>query len=176
MIKIGLGKALGFSLLTFIGLNFLFIIIAETFSVSGLEPLFTDISNDPLIIITILFAPIIDMPGTVITDLYTQISFGPIDASLIGTIGFLVSPFVAALVAGLTGESKGGSFGGWMITALIGSAALGVLAFVSPSTLLYVEISVTDPIMSLIEFMLKGVVYGIFYGCFALLFTKTEMY
>jgi hypothetical protein len=188
LIKIGLGKALGFSLLTFIGLNFLFIIIAATFSEAGLEPLFTDISNDPLVIITILFAPIIYMPGTVITEIYT---FGPIDASLIGTIGFLVSPFVAALVAGLTGESKKGSFLGWMITALIGSAALGVLASVSPSTLLNVGMSVTDPIMllimsvtdpimslimSLIGFMLNGAVYGIFYGCFALLFTKTEMY
>jgi len=175
LIIIGLGKALGFSLLTFIGLNFLFIIIAETIS-GNLGPLFTAISSDPLIIITILFAPIIDMPGTVITDIYTQISFGPIDATLIQSIGFIVSPFVAALVAGLTGESKGGSFGGWMIAALIGSIALGVLAFVSPSTLLYVDISVADPIMSLIRFMLNGVVNGIFYGCFALLFTKTEMY
>ena len=167
MIKIGLGKALGFSLLTFIGLNFLFIIIAETFSEAGLEPLFTAISSDPLIIITILFAPIIYLPGNVIISLYAQISFGPIDASLIRSIGFLVSPFVAALVAGLTGESKGGSFGGWMITALIGSAAWGVLAFV------YLD---PNPIVLLIGFLINGAVYGIFYGCFALLFTKTEMY
>lgn len=166
MIKIGLGKALGFSLLTFIGLNFLFIIIAETIS-GNLGPLFSAISSDPLIIITILFAPIIYLPGNVITSLYTQISFGPIDASLIGSVGFLVSPFVAALVAGLTGESKKGSFGGWMITALIGSAAWGVLAFVYLGP---------NPIMLLIAYMLNGVVYGIFYGCFALLFTKTEMY
>ena len=176
MIKIGLGKALGFSLLTFIGLNFLFIIIAETFSVSGLEPLFTAISSDPFIIITILFAPINYMPGNVIMPLYAQISFGPIDASLIRSVGFLVSPFVAGIVAGLTGESKKGSFLGWMITALIGSAAWGVLAFVSPSTLLDVGISVTDPIMLLIGFLINGAVYGIFYGCFALLFSKTEMY
>ncbi len=167
MIKIGLGKALGFSLLTFIGLNFLFIIIAATFSVSGLEPLFTDISNDPLVIITILFAPINYMPGNVIMSLYAQISFGPIDASLIRSVGFLVSPFVAALVAGLTGESKGGSFGGWMITALIGSAAWGVLAFVYLAP---------NPIVLLIGYLIIGAVYGIFYGCFALLFTKTEMY
>lgn len=167
MIKIGLGKALGFSLLTFIGLNFLFIIIAETFSEAGLEPLFTAISSDPLIIITILFAPINYMPGNVIMSLYAQISFGVIDITLIRTIGFLVSPFVAALVAGLTGESKGGSFGGWMITALIGSAAWGVLAFV------YLN---PNPIVLLIGYLINGAVYGIFYGCFALLFTKTEMY
>ncbi|MCK4384331.1 MAG: hypothetical protein KAW66_13610 [Candidatus Lokiarchaeota archaeon] len=166
MIKIGLGKALGFSLLTFIGLNFLFIIIAETIS-GNLGPLFSAISSDPLIIITILFAPIIYLPGNVITSLYTQISFGPIDASLIGSVGFLVSPFVAALVAGLTGESKGGSFGGWMITALIGSAAWGVLAFV------YLD---PNPIVLLIGYLIIGAVYGVFFGCFALLFNKTQNY
>jgi len=166
LIKIGLGKALGFSLLAFIGLNFLFIIIAETVG-DGLEPLFSAISSDPLIIITILFAPIMYLPGNVIMSLYAQISFGIIDASmLIQTIGLIVSPFIAALVAGRTGGSKGGSFGGWMITALIGSAAWSVYIFVSlaPNPIVYVV------------YMLHGLVYGVFYGCFALLFTKTEMY
>lgn len=150
----------------------------------GLEPLFSAISSDPLIIITTFFGPIINFPGNVIISIYAQISLGIIDTSLILNIGLLVSPFVAALVAGLTGENKKGSFGGWMIASLIGSAALGVLAFVNPSTLLNYGILVNnpimglvaDPIMALIVFMLSGVVNGIFYGCFALLFTKTEMY
>ena len=166
MIKIGLGKALGFSLLAFIGLNFLFIIIADTVG-GGLEPLFSAISSDPLIIITILFAPIMYLPGNLITSLYAQISLGIIDASLIRSIGFIVSPFVAALVAGRTGGSKGGSFGGWMITALIGSAAWSVLAFVYLAP---------NPMVVSVGYFLNGLVYGVFYGCFALLFTKTEMY
>jgi len=167
LIKIGLGKALGFSLLAFIGLNFLFIII--TYTISGdLNTLFSDITANPLIIVTILFAPIIFLPGNVIIlGIFAPISSGTIDASLIQFVGFLVSPFVAALVAGRTGESKGGSFGGWMIAALISSAAWGVLAFIIPAP---------NPIMLLIEYMLNGVVYGIFYGCFALLFSKSEMY
>lgn len=175
MIKIGLGKALGFSLLAFIGLNFLFLIIAETIS-GDLNTLFSAISNDPLIIMIIFFGPIINLPGTVINTIYGQISLGFIDASLILNIGLLVSPFVASLVAGRTGDGKGGSFGGWMIASLIGSSALGVLAFVSPSTLLYYGIPVINPLMSLIGFILNGVVNGIFYGCFALLFSKAEMY
>ena len=166
MIKIGLGKALGFSLLAFIGLNFLFVIIAETVG-GGLEPLFSAISSDPLSIISIFFGPISVMPGTVITVLYTSIALGMTDvAVLIQIIGYLVSPFVAALVAGRTGGGKGGSFGGWMLAALIGAAALAVLAF----------IEITDPILSIIGIMLSGAVNGVFYGCFALLFTKTEMY
>jgi len=175
LIKIGLGKALGFSLLAFIGLNFLFIIIAQTIS-GDLNTLFSAISSDPFIILLIFFGPIVNMPGNVITSIYAQVSLGLFGAPLIQSIGFLVSPFVASLVAGRTGDSKGGSFGGWMLAAMIGAAALGVLAFVSSSTLLFYSIPVTNPIMLLIGFMLSGVVNGIFYGCFALLFSKAEMY
>lgn len=106
------------------------------------------------------------MPGSVINSIYAQISLGTFDAFLIQSIGFIVSPFVAALVAGRTGDGKGGSFGGWMISALIGSAALSVYAF----------IAYADPLVLIIGFVLSGVVNGIFYGCFALLFSKAEMY
>jgi len=175
LVKIGLGKALGFSLLTFIGLNFLFIIIAYTIS-GDLNTLFALISSDPLIILLIFFGPIVNMPGTVITSIYAQISLGIIGASLIQSIGFIVSPFVAALVAGRTGEGKGGSFGGWMLAALIGSTAMGVLAFINPNTLLFLGIMVFDPVLLLIGFLLSGAINGIFFGCFALLFSKSENY
>jgi hypothetical protein len=173
LIKIGLAKALGFSLLAFIGLNFLFIIIANTIS-GDLNLLFSAISSDPLIIIVVLFDPLIVvsgffipyMPGTVIASIYGQISLGSFDALLIQSIGSIVSPFIAALVAGRTGDGKGGSFGGWMITALISSTALSVYAF----------IQFADPITLVIGIILSGVVNGIFYGCFALLFSKAEMY
>jgi len=165
LIKIGLGKALGFSLLAFIGLNFLFIIIVYTIS-GDLNLLFSAISSEPLIIISVFFGPIGFMPGYVITLLTGQIYSGVFDASLIQWIGFIVSPFVASLVAGRTGDGKGGSFGGWMIAALIGSAALSVLAF----------IQLADPLMTIVVLILSGVVNGIFYGCFALLFSKSEMY
>jgi len=161
---VGLGKALGFSLLAFIGLNFLFVIIAGTID-GTLNILFSDISSDPLYIIVIFFEPIIIMPGTVVNSIFFSISSGIFDASLILSIGFIVSPFVASLVAGRTGDSKGGSFGGWMIAALISSAAMAVLGFIQLA-----------PILVVIGFILSGVVNGIFYGCFALLFSKAEMY
>jgi hypothetical protein len=173
LIKIGFGKALGFSLLAFIGLNFLFIIIAQTVG-GDLNTLFSAISSEPLITIVVLFDPLMiisgvflpHMPGSVINLMYAQISLGSFDALLIQSIGSIVSPFVAALVAGRTGDGKGGSFGGWMLTALISSAALSVYAF----------IQFLDPIMLIISLILTGVVNGIFYGCFALLFSKSEMY
>ena len=138
--------------------------------------MFNDISADPLVLLIIFFGPIIQLPGIVVNTIFTQAATATFDATLILNIGYIVSPFVAALVAGRTGEGKGGSFGGWMIAALIGAAALGVLAFVSPSTLTYYGYIVTFPIMTLIVFILNAVVNGVFYGCFALLFSKSEMY
>ena len=171
----GLGKALGFSLLAYIGLNFLFVIITETIS-GDLNLLFSNITSDPLIILLIFFGPITIMPGTVVNSLYVKIAFGTFDASLISTIGLIVTPFVASIVAGRTGGSKGASFGGWMIACLIGSSALAVLAFINPITLLYYGIVVVNPIILLIAISVSAAVNGVFYGCFALLFTKTEMY
>ncbi len=171
----GLGKALGFSLLAYIGLNFLFVIISETIS-GNLNLLFSNITSDPLIILLIFFGPITIMPGTVVNTLYVKIAFGTFDLSLISTIGLIVTPFLASIVAGRTGGSKGASFGGWMIACLIGSSALAVLAFINPITLLYYGIVVVNPIISLIEISVSAAVNGAFYGCFALLFTKTEMY
>jgi len=171
----GLGKALGFSLLAFLGLNFLFIIIAETIS-GNLNLLFSDISSNPLIILLIFFGPIINMPGSVFSSIYLQISSGTIGSSLIQSIGFIISPFVASLIAGRTGDNKGGSFGGWMITAMISAVALGILAFINPATLLYYGILVADPSVTLISFLMSGAVNGVFYGCFSLLFTKEEMF
>jgi len=171
----GLGKALGFSLLGFIGLNFLFIIIAETIS-GDLNLLFSNISNDPLIILLIFFGPMVSTPGSVFSSIFAQISSEMIDSMLIQYIGFIVSPFVASLIAGRMGENKGGSFGGWMITAMISAVALGILAFISLITLTNYGITETDPSVVLISFLMSGAVNGVFYGCFSLLFTKEEMY
>ncbi len=171
----GLGKALGFSLLAYIGLNFLFVIISETIS-ENLNLLFSSITSNPLIILLIFFGPIIDVPSSEIFALYGKIAYGTFDFSLIQTIGFIVTPFVAAIVAGRTGGGKGASFGGWMITCLIGSSALGVLAFINPGTLLYYGIVVSNPVILLITMSISGAINGVFYGCFTLLFTKTEMY
>jgi hypothetical protein len=171
----GLGKALGFSLLALIGLNFLFVIIAETIS-GNLNLLFSDISSNPLIILLIFFGPLVSTPGSVFGSIILQVSSGTIDSTLIQSIGFIVSPFVASIIAGRMGENKGGSFGGWMIVAMISAVALGILAFISSATLLYYGIPVVDPTLVLISFLISGAVNGVFYGCFSLLFTKEEMY
>jgi hypothetical protein len=126
--------------------------------------------------VLIFFGPITFVPSSAIFSLYAQISSGIIDASLIVIIGLIVTPFVASLVAGRTGGSKGGSFGGWMLMCLIGSSAIGVLAFINPAALLYYGIVVSNPVFLLITISISAAINGVFYGAFALLFTKTEMY
>ncbi len=61
------------------------------------------------------------------------------------------------------------------LTAIL-VVALGILAFISPATLMYYGIPVADPSLVLIAFLISGAVNGVFYGCFSLLFTKEEMY
>jgi hypothetical protein len=172
---LGIGKAFGFSLLAYIGLNFLFIVIVETLS-GNLNPLFKDIINNPLIILLIFFGTTVNLPGEVFLSIYAQIASETVDYNLIRNIGYFVTPLVAALVAGRVGENKAGSFGGFFLTSIIGAVALGILAYISAITLAYFGIIVIDPTSTLIILLIRGAVNGVFYGAFSLMFTKTEYY
>jgi hypothetical protein len=173
----GFGKAFGFSLIAFIGINFLFVIIAETIT-ADLNTLFSDITINPLVLLFIFFGPIISMPGTVIQSIYAYITLGVYDITFIGLmvrlIGYIVAPLIAALIAGRTGETKAGSLGGWFLTAVISSLAIGLLVFINPAILAYYGL--TPTIDTFVMSLLGGVVNGIFYGTFALLFTRIAPY
>jgi len=162
----GFGKAFGFSLLAYAGLNFLFVIIAATID-GSLNLLFDSITTNPLLILELLFMPIIIFPGEVFMNLAGEFFMVPIDiAYVISLIGYFVAPFIAAVIAGRTGESKGKSFGGWFLTAVVSGTVMVVYLF-----LMY-PIVIQDIIVMVISMATNGV----FYGCFALLFTKTEYY
>jgi len=165
----GFVKAFGFSLLAFIGLNFLFVIITNTIS-DNLNLLFSQITANPLVLILILFGPVVYFPGEIFQILVGEIMLSLRPEVLIEFIGYIVSPFVASLVAGRMGENKGGSIGGWFLTAIISAVGLAILAFLYP---LLFPPSIETAIILL---LLSGITIGIFYGCFALLFTKTEYY
>ena len=170
----GFGKSFGFSLLTYIGLNFLFLIIAETIS-GDLNNIFSVISADPLIIILILFGPIVNTPGTVFNGLFIEVTSGMLSPdNLITLIGYIISPFIASIVAGRVGEKKGASFGGFLLTTILSAVAVSVLLFLSPSTL--TAFLLPADIATIVLASIGGITTGVFYGAFALLFTKTEMY
>ena len=124
----GFGKSFGFSLLTYIGMNFLFVIIAYTVS-NDLNTLFSDITANPFIILLVLCGPIINFPGTVILGIYNGIMGPLVPDLLIQLVGYFVSPFIAAIVAGRVGDKNGASFGGWILTSILCAAAIGLLIF-----------------------------------------------
>ncbi|MFX1587850.1 MAG: hypothetical protein ACFFC1_06830 [Promethearchaeota archaeon] len=171
----GFGKAFGFSLLAYIGLNFLFLIIAFTIS-GALNLLFQDISSQPLILFVLFLGPIYFFPGLNVSDIYSSIALGATPDILILAIGSVVSPFVASIIAGKMGENKVGSFGGWFAASMLCSIILGIFAFIEPLVLSYYGIPVVDPTSTFIISIMSGAVSGVFYGAFALLFTKTEYY
>ncbi|MBY9003925.1 MAG: hypothetical protein KGD73_08135 [Candidatus Lokiarchaeota archaeon] len=169
----GFGKSFGFSLLTYIGLNFLFLIIAETIS-GDLNNIFTVISADPFIIILILFGPITNTPGIVFNGIIIEV-MGPLRPDvLIEFVGYIVSPFIAAIVAGRVGEKKGASFGGFLLTTVLSALAVSALVFLSPSSLM--AYTLPTNMTTIVFASIGGITNGVFYGAFALLFTKTEMY
>ncbi len=171
----GFGKAFGFSLLAYIGLNFLFLIIAFTIN-GALNLLFQDISSQPLIIFVLFLGPIYFFPGLNIAGIYSSIALGATPDVIVLAIGSVVSPFVASIIAGKMGENKVGSFGGWFAASMICSIILGIFAFIESSVLTYYGIPVVDPTSTFIISIMSGAVSGVFYGAFALLFTKTEYY
>lgn len=169
----GFGKSFGFSLLTYIGMNFLFIIIAYTIS-GDLNTLFSDITANPFIILLVLCGPIINFPGTVFIGIYNGIIGPLVPDLLIQLVGYFVSPFIAAIVAGRVGAKKGASFGGWFLTCILCAASIGLLVYLSPVTLAYYGLIASPE--TLIVALIGGLINGIFYSAFALLFTKTEYY
>jgi len=174
----GFGKAFGFSLIAFVGINFLFVIITETIT-GDLNILFSEITTNPLILFFVFFGPIIFLPGQVVQLLYGSIASGPYDSTFIGLllslIGYIVAPLISSIIAGKTGEDKIGSLGGWFLTAIVSSLAVGLLVFLN-DPLLLAYYGLTPTIGTFVLSLLSGVVNGIFYGTFDLLFASIEPY
>jgi len=174
----GFGKAFGFSLIAFIGINFLFVIITQTIT-GDLNTLFSDITTNPLVLLFVFFGPIIFMPGEVVQLIYGSIASGPYDATFIGLlialIGYIIAPLIGSFIAGKTGEDKVGSLGGWFLTSILSSLAIGLLVFLNDPLLLSYY-GLLPGIDTFILSLLSGVVNGIFYGTFALLFASIEPY
>jgi hypothetical protein len=121
-----------------------------------------------------LFGPITNTPGIVLNGLFVEITGSLRLDVLIEYIGYIVSPFIAAIVAGRVGEKKGASFGGFLLTTILSAAAIIMLLWLSPTTL--VAYMLPADMTTIVVASIGGLTNGVFYGAFALLFTKIEMY
>jgi hypothetical protein len=172
----GFGKAFLFSLIAFVGINFIFTIIYYAFT--GFNQLIFVIQNYPLMILYYLFGSIISTPSAIFNwTIADPFLFNNMDMLILG-LGHLVAPLIAAILAGRFGESKIQSFGGWLLTAVVSTASVIIAAWLSPFTAntlttTYVWAS-TDVILILA--IISCLVNIVFYGFFALLLSKEEYY
>ncbi|MFX1327304.1 MAG: hypothetical protein ACFE91_04065 [Promethearchaeota archaeon] len=173
----GFGKAFLLSIAAFVGLNFIFTIINYAIG-AGFNDLFTTIQNYPLMIIYYLFGSIISLPSLNLNYAIAEPFLNNNMDLLILGIGYLIAPIIAAILAGRFGENKGQSFGGWLLTTIISTTSIIIAVFLSNFT----EITILT-LYGLLSFdqllifvIISCVVNLVFYGFFALLFSKIEYY
>ena len=172
-------KSFLLSLVAYVGINFLFLIISSLIA-GTFDTLFSIFtpgpSYAPLLILYYLFGPITILPSISIAAIT---SFSPFVLSvLIGGIGYLIAPLIAAILSGVFSESKGEASGGWLLTAII-SAGMIILAMVlSPAVeaILFLTYSTSSLIPTLIWILISFFINFIGFGFFALLVCKTEYY
>ncbi len=88
-------------------------------------------------------------------------------------IGYVVAPLVAAIMAGRFAENKIEALLGWFLVTMI--SAVIVLSW-----RVYVLSDMGQPADVIVDYAIftavLGAIIGIFYGCFALLFTSSEYF
>ena len=167
------GKTFALSLLAFLGLNFGFALIVAALG-GGIGTFFTDLA-DMAVLADVLGGPISIFPGTVIgnyditTSLIGSFFESPmVIANVLTYIFYIVAPLLAAIIAGRLSESRGECFGAWFLTAMIVMAVVLILELIA--------VSFSIALSVLLYIILGGVVNAFFYGCFALLVSRSEFY
>jgi hypothetical protein len=172
----GFGKAFLFSILAFVGINFIFTIIYFAFG-PGIDILFFVIQNYPLMIIYYLVGPIISTPSNIFNWTIAEPFLNNTMDNLIFGLGFIAALLIAAILAGRFGESKIQSFGAWLLTAVISTALVIIGAsfdLTFQGALLLTYGWVLDDILVLA--IISCLINIIFYGFFAVLLSKIEYY
>lgn len=172
----GFGKAFLFSILAFVGLNFIFTIVFYAIG-PGINILFDVIQLYPLLIIYYLFGPIISTPSILFNWTITEPFLFSTMNNLIFGLGYLAALLIAAILAGRFGDSKSSSFGSWLLTASISTALIIIGAWLSPflQNILLLTYGWTLD-MILVLAIICCLINVIFYGFFALLLSKVEYY
>lgn len=182
-------KSFGLSLVIFIGLNVVFFFIGYALIDGGLDAFFTALETDLSVILEPLFGPLFGpiIAGTLYGNpLIPDTGMGPESilyfvlvvsdlelGFIVLLIGYIAAPLVAAILAGRFAENKIEALLGWFLATMV-SVVIVV------SWRIYVLSDAGYPAGSIIDFAIfttgLGAIIGIFYGCFALLFTSTEYF
>jgi len=166
------GKAFGFSILAFIGLNIIFFLVG--YGVDGVLLLyFESVAASPAFILFLFLGPILALTGPQFPYLMTQQFnfwvtgvFSPTPGTIILFIGYIVAPVLAAFLSGRFGETKLEAFFGWFITAMLCALTymiadiIGGIILGAPWEILFMSVTTSIAI---------GLVYGMAYGSIAIL-------
>jgi len=177
----GIGKSFLLSLLAFIGLNFVVSILffAIDPDSGGFDSLMATIEEAPLMIIYYLFGSVTSVPSNNLDWAIVQPLFNEDNTFLILSLGYLVAPIIAAILAGKFAESKFQGFAGWLLTVIVSTVAVVIGVFLSPTLELEfgkLFYNWTGFELILIYLIISCVVNIVFYSFFALLVSKTEYY
>jgi hypothetical protein len=181
----GFGKTFSLSLVAFVGLNFIFSILYLALG-PGFDELFNRFDPDspeyaPLMIIYYLFGSIVSAPYINFNWVIVEPLFNEIMDYLILGLGFIATPLIAAILAGVFAESKLQGFAGWLLTSIISTATVIVGVFLSPMfetelTTTFAAYGWSSFEVILISLIINCVINVIFYSFFTLLISKTEYY
>lgn len=174
----GFGKSFLLSLVAYIGLNFIVSILYFALD-AGFDTLMDNIQNAPLMIIYYLFGSVTSVPSNNLDWAIVQPLFNEDNTFLILSLGYLVAPIIAAILAGKFAESKFQDFAGWLLTVIVSTVAVVIGVFLSPTLELEfgkLFYNWTGFELILIYLIISCVVNIVFYSFFALLVSKTEYY
>lgn len=169
----GFGKAFGFSILAFIGLNVVFFLIGYGISGTLITYFTVTVPGNPLYILQMFFGPIIfgQFPAVMTSTFVAWITMVlPFDLGYMFLfIGFIVAPFLAAFLSGRFGENKLQDFMGWFVTVMICAIVVAIIGAIE----LFLAAAPLAAILSqVLGSIAIGLVYGLAYGSIALLTSR----
>ncbi|MGV9171161.1 MAG: hypothetical protein ACOC44_00250 [Promethearchaeia archaeon] len=163
----------------FVALNFVFALLGAAIG-GTIDTFFSEITEQPLGILTLLFGSVVLLPGLAIYGLvFETILVGAFSdiGLLLTVIGYVASPLISSLVAGKMAETKGEAFGAWLVAMLISGGALVAAYFLDISVGAGTYLTIGGGDMGMIIFILvSAAINGVFYASFAQLMSGMDYY
>jgi hypothetical protein len=167
----GIVKAFLFSLLALVLSNLLLVMLAYLLN-NNFDTFITGITTDFIYFLYTLFASIGHPIWDTIENLASIIALSNLFYLLL-ILALLLSPIIAALVAGRLGEKRTNSFAGFFLTAIVSLSVSIYLVISSVSYQLILGNSLNQT-TAIINVLLGGLLNGLIFGLIAYLTTKKK--
>jgi hypothetical protein len=140
----------------------------------GLDSFFTTLETEFSVILEPLFGPIYSLMGP--ESILITVLYGPdlVElGDLVLLIGYIVAPLVASILAGIFAENKIEALLGWFLVTMVSAVFVLSWRVYVLSDMGWIAEDIID---YAIHTAILGGIIGVFYGCFALLFTSAEYF